>query len=85
MIDDLPKPQLDLRHLDPDVRKERVKLVSNAFNALGLALVIGSTAAPIVDPGRTPILWRLATGLAVGGVLILAAYWVLRYVKPKET
>lgn len=85
MTDDLPKPRLDLRHLDPDVRKERVKLVSNAFNALGLALVIGSTAAPIVDSARTLIFWRLAIGLAVGGILILAAYWLLRYIKPKET
>lgn len=85
MISDLPPPAHDLRHLDPEVRKERVKLIAGGINALGLAMVIGSTAAPIVDPSRSLILWRLAIGLAVGSVLILAAYWLLRDMKPKET
>ena len=84
MTDDLPKPRLDLRHLDADVRKERVKLGASAFNAMGLALLIGSIVAPIVDPSRDLSPLRAGLGLAFGILCILAAVFMLRYMKAKE-
>ena len=85
MSADLPPPAHDLRHLDPEVRKERVKLAANAFNAVGLAFLIGSLVAPLVDPARLIDLRRAGPGFLIGIGLILAAVFVLRYMKVKET
>lgn len=74
----------DLRHLDPEVRKERVKLLSNAVNALGVALMIGSLVAPFVDPARDVPLPRSALGVVVGAILVFAAFTLLRYMKRRE-
>ncbi len=84
MTSDLPPPPHDLRHLDPEVRKERVKLAANTSNAFGLAFLIGSLVAPLVDPTRLIDLRRAVPGLLIGLVFILAATFVLRYMKPKE-
>ncbi|MCF8506658.1 MAG: hypothetical protein K9G59_17255 [Caulobacter sp.] len=84
MISDLPPPAHDLRHLDPEVRKERVKLAANASNAFGLAFLIGSLVAPLVDPTRLIDLRRAVPGLLIGLAFILAATFALRYMKAKE-
>jgi uncharacterized membrane protein YraQ (UPF0718 family) len=84
VISDLPRPSHDLRHLDPEVRKERVKLVANGFNAIGLALLIGSWVAPIVDVTRQADWLRSAVGSALGAVCLVAAFVILRYMKGKE-
>lgn len=44
----MPSQAHDLRHLDPEVRKERVKLAANGINAMGLSLLIGSLVAAFV-------------------------------------
>jgi hypothetical protein len=80
-----PPPAHDLRHLDPEVRKERVKLAANVSNAFGLAFVIGSVVAPLVDPTRMLDPRRAAPGLLIGFACILAAAFILRYMKAKET
>lgn len=67
MFDDLPAPSQDLRHLDPEVRKERVKLGANGFSAVGLALLIGALVAPVVDPTPTFDVLRIASGILLGG------------------
>ncbi len=85
MTSDLPPPARDLRHLDPEVRKERVKLAANVSNAVGLAFLIGSLVAPLVDPTRMIDLRRAGPGLVIGLAFILAAAFMLRYMKPKET
>lgn len=85
MTSDLPPPVYDRRHLDPEVRKERVKLAANGLNALSLALLIGAIVAPIVDETRHANLAREAVGVALGLVGIVAALFVLRYMKSKET
>jgi len=61
-----------------------VKLGASAFNATGLALLIGSIVAPIVDPSRGLIPARAGFGVAFGAVCILAALFMLRYMKGKE-
>jgi hypothetical protein len=82
---DLPPPAHDLRHLDPEVRKERVKLAANGVSALGLALLIGSFVAPIVDSSRSFEPVRIGLGFLFGGGLLLAAQLILPYMKPKES
>ena len=82
---EIPIIRKDLRDRDPEVRKERVKLAANGFNAMGLALVIGSFVAPLLDPTRVLIIWRILAGSTLGVCLIVAAAWLLRYVKPQET
>lgn len=84
MISDLPPPAHDLRHLDPEVRKERVKLAANVSNAVGLAFLIGSLVAPVVDPARMIDLRRAGPGFLIGLGFILAAVFILRYMKTKE-
>jgi uncharacterized membrane protein YraQ (UPF0718 family) len=84
VISDLPPPAHDLRHLDPEVRKERVKLAASGFNAIGLALLIGSWVAPIVDAARQADWIRSAIGSALGATCLVAAFVVLRYIKGKE-
>jgi len=81
---DLPPPALDLRHLDPEVRKERVKLAANGMNALGLALLIGSLVAPIVDAARQADWFRAVVGSVLGLMCVVAAFVILRYMKRKE-
>jgi hypothetical protein len=81
---DLPPPAHDLRHLDPEVRKERVKLAANGMNALGLALLIGSLVAPIVDASRQPDGFRAMVGSVLGAICLVAAFVILRYMKRKE-
>lgn len=85
MTSDAPPPVHDLRHLDPEVRKERVKLAANVPNTVGLAFLIGSLAAPMVDPARLIDLDRAVPGLLIGLCFILAAVFILRYMKTKET
>ena len=77
-------PQV-FRAPDPEVRKERVKLVSTGLNATGLALVIGSTVAPLLDPSRSVAPLRLVIGTIFGLGFILAALWLLRYMKRSES
>ncbi len=84
MTSDLPPPAHDLRHLDPEVRKERVKLAANGMNALGLALLIGSLVAPIVDASRQPDGFRAMVGSVLGAICLVAAFVTLRYIKRKE-
>lgn len=84
MINELPPPRHDLRHLDPEVRKERVKLAANGLNAFGLALLIGAIVAPIVDPTRTFDGLRVGLSLGIGLACILAAGTILRYMRTKE-
>lgn len=84
-MSDLPPPTHDLRHRDPEVRKERVKLAANGVNAVGLAMLIGSLVAPIVDSTRAFEPVRIGFGLLIGGALLLAAQMLLPYMKPKET
>lgn len=83
-MSDQPPPAHDLRHLDPEVRKERVKLAANGINAVGLALLIGSLVAPIVDSTRDFDPLRIGFGLSFGGVLLFAAQMLLPYMKSKE-
>ncbi|MFZ5670932.1 MAG: hypothetical protein ACOY4K_15700 [Pseudomonadota bacterium] len=85
MADELPKLLRDLRHLDPEVRKERVKVAANAASAIGLALLIGSLVAPIVDATRPLQPGRASFGLAAGVFCLIAAAFILRYIKAKET
>lgn len=81
-----PSPRVrDLRHLDPEVRKERVKLAANGFSAVGLALLIGSLVAPVVDPTRTFDGLRIASGILLGCAGLFAGQLVLRYMKARET
>ncbi|MFZ4605822.1 MAG: hypothetical protein ACOYM5_06150 [Caulobacter sp.] len=84
MTSDARPPVHDLRHLDPEVRKERVKLAANMANALGLAFLIGSLVAPLVDPARTLDPRRAVPGLLIGLACIVAAVFILRYMKVKE-
>lgn len=84
MISDLPPPSRDLRHLDPEVRKERVKLAANGLNAFGLALLIGSVVAPIVDETRHANFLRELVGIGLGATALVAAFLILRYMKSKE-
>lgn len=84
MTCELPPPAHDLRHLDPEVRKARVKLAANMANALGLAFLIGSLVAPLVDPARMLDPRRAAPGLLIGLAWIVAAVFILRYMKAKE-
>lgn len=84
MISDLPRPAHDQRHLDPEVRRERVKLAANGFNAVGLALLIGALVAPIVDVTRQADWLRSAAGSALGALCLVAAFVILRYMKSKE-
>lgn len=85
MISDLPPPTHDLRHLDPEVRKERVKLGATGLNALGLALFIGALVAPIVDSTRSFEASRVILGVILGIACIFASQTFLRYMKAKET
>ncbi len=80
MTDRLP----DLRGRDPEVRKERVKLVANGLNAVGLAFLIGSLVAPLVDPTRRFEPVRMMVGMFVGVGLSFLASVVLRYMKRRE-
>lgn len=84
MASDLPPPAHDLRHLDPEVRKERVKLAANGMNALGLALLIGSLVAPIVDASRQADWFRAMVGSVLGAICLVAAFVILRHMKRKE-
>lgn len=84
MISDLPPPRHDLRHLDPEVRKERVKLAASGLNAFGLALLIGSVVAPIVDETRHANYSRELVGILLGAICLIAAFLILRYMKIKE-
>lgn len=84
MINDLPPPAHDLRHLDPEVRKERVKLAATGLNAFGLALLIGSVVAPIVDETRHANVLRELVGILLGAISLIAAFLILRYMKIKE-
>lgn len=84
MTSELPPPAHDLRHLDPEVRKERVKLAANGLNAIGLALLIGSIVAPIVDATRHVVLPRMVAGVWLGIVCVFAAFLIPRYIKAKE-
>ena len=84
MINDLPPHAFDQRHLDPEVRNERVKLAANMSNALGLAFLIGSLVAPLVDPARMLDPRRAIPGLLIGLACIVAAVFIVRYMKAKE-
>lgn len=77
----LPAPR---RRTDPEVRKERVKLIASGLNAVGVAFVIGSLVAPLIDPTRAFDLSRMALGSLGGMSLVVAAIVVLRYIKPPE-
>lgn len=83
-MSDLPPPAHDLRHLDPEVRKERVKLAAAVANTFGLAFLIGSLVAPLVDPARTIDAGRAIPGFLIGVACIVAAAYILRYMKRKE-
>jgi hypothetical protein len=74
----------DPRDSDPEVRKERVKLFSGGLNALGVALLIGSWVAPLFDPSRALPIWRALAGGVAGGLLVLSAIGLLRYMKARE-
>ena len=79
------EPQkVDLRHLDPEVRKERIKLVANGVNAFGVALLIGAIAAPFLDAARPVAIWRSLAGAGIGLALVVAAVGLLRYMKARE-
>lgn len=84
MTSDAPPPVHDLRHLDPEVRKERVKLAANGVNAIGLSLLIGSLVAPIVDATRAADWFRSAIGALLGAICLVAAFAILRYMKRRE-
>jgi len=58
--------------------------MASGLNAVGIAFVIGSLAAPIIDPTRAFRPLRILLGLAIGAVLVVAALVVLRYMKPPE-
>lgn len=85
-MSDAPPPPfwLDPRDRDPEVRKERVKLLIGALSAVGLALLIGSIVAPFIDPSRQIPIWRTFLGAIVGAAIVLAAAGLMRYIKPKE-
>ena len=85
MNGDLPSPAHDLRHLDPEVRRERVKLAASATSAFGLAFVIGSIVAPLSDPESVLDPRRAAPCLLIGFAFILAAVFILRYIRAKES
>jgi len=70
----------DLRHRDPDVRKERIKLLANGLNATGVALIIGSTVAPIVDSTKHTDFGHVVLRVGSGALLVLAALGLLRYI-----
>lgn len=53
-------------------------------NALGLAFLIGSLVAPLVDPARVLDPRRAVPGLLIGLACIVAAVFNLRYMKAKE-
>jgi hypothetical protein len=74
----------DARDLDPEVRKERVKLVVSIVTAVGVTLLIGSTAASLLDPAREFSVFRSLVGAALGIAFIVGALFLLRYIKPKE-
>lgn len=74
----------DLHHRDPEVRKERVELMANGLNATGLALVIGSSVAPFVDPSKHTDFVHVAQGFGLGTLLVLAAFGLLRYILPRK-
>lgn len=61
-----------------------MKLIANAINAIGLALLIGSLVAPIVDPARQVYGSRIAIGAVLGAICLVAAFMILRYIKSKE-
>ncbi len=73
----------DPRDADPEVRKERIKLLSAAANAFGLALFIGALVGPFVDPNRSIELWRTLSAITSGVGCVLFAFWVLRYMKSR--
>jgi hypothetical protein len=85
VINDLPPSSHDLRHLDPEVRKERVKLAANGINAVGLALFIGALVAPVVDATRSFDGSRIGLGILLGIACVVAAQFLLRYMKAKES
>lgn len=85
MISELPPSTRDMRHFDPEVRKERVKLGAAGLNALGLALFIGALVAPIVDATRTFEASRVILGVTLGIACIFSSQALLRYMKAKET
>jgi len=73
----------DPRDRDPEVRKERVKLLLGGLNATGVALLLGSTVAPFLDPARSMPLGRTVLGAIIAATLIFAA-WLMRYIKRKD-
>ena len=77
------RPRL-FRPPDAEIRRERVKLFCTALNAIGVAILIGSAVAPLVDPTRQTEPLRFATGVALGIGFVLAALWLLRYIKREE-
>ncbi len=59
-------------------------MAANLSNALGLAFLIGSLVAPLVDPARTIDPRHTVPGLLIGLACIVAAVFILRYMKAKE-
>jgi hypothetical protein len=74
----------DARDLDPEVRKERVKLLVGVLTAIGVTAFIGSTAAPLFDAARKYSLVRSLVGTAFGMACIVGGLPLLRYIKRKE-
>lgn len=72
------------RRTDPEIRKERVKLLAGGLNAVGIALIIGTMVAPIIDPSRAFDLLRMLFGSTAGVGFVVAALTILRYIKPPE-
>jgi hypothetical protein len=77
-------PAPDLRHLDPEVRKERVKMVAGGLNALGIASIIGGVIAPLLDTARPFAALRSLVGLVLGVACVAGAIYLLRYMKRRE-
>jgi len=68
----------------PDARKERVKLIANGLNAVGVTLLAGCLIAPFIDPSRAIGAARLTAGVVIAAALIVAALVVLGYIDREE-